>query len=62
MGIYDTAVVPGHETKSVGHEQTFRHDIMDLTDAKKALLALATQVARRMRREKVSAKTVSPES
>ena len=59
MGMDERDVVPGQETKSVGHEQTFRHDIMDLADAKKALLALATQVARRMRKAKLTGKTVS---
>ena len=59
MGIDERDVVPEHETKSVGHEQTFMQDIMDLDDARKELLALATKVGHRMRREKISGKTVS---
>jgi DNA polymerase-4 len=59
MGIDERDVVPEHETKSVGHEQTFMKDIMDLDDAKKELLALATKVGHRMRREQVTGKTVS---
>jgi len=59
MGIDDRDVVPEHEAKSVGHEQTFMKDIMDLDDARKELLALATKVGSRMRREKISGKTVS---
>ncbi len=52
MGMDERDVVPDHETKSVGNERTFMHDITELGDAKKALLALATQVGRRMRRKK----------
>ena len=59
MGIDERDVVPEHDAKSVGHEQTFMQDIMDLDDAKKELLALATKVGHRMRREKISGKTVS---
>ncbi len=59
MGIDDRDVEPEHETKSIGHEQTFMKDIMELDDAKKELLALANKVAGRMRREEVSGKTVS---
>ncbi len=59
MGMDERNVEPEHEIKSVGHERTFMHDIMDSGDAKKALLGLATRVARRMRRKKMTGKTVS---
>ena len=59
MGEDDRDVVPEHETKSVGNERTFMQDITELGDARKALLALATQVGRRMRRNKMTGKTVS---
>ena len=59
MGIDNRDVVPEHDAKSVGHEKTLMEDIMDLDDAKKELLALATKVASRMRREQVTGKTVS---
>lgn len=59
MGMDERDVEPGHEIKSVGHERTFMHDIINLRDAKKVLLSLATQVARRMRRKKMTGKTVS---
>jgi len=59
MGMDDRDVVPEHETKSVGNERTFMHDISALEDAKKALLALATQVGQRMRRKTMTGKTVS---
>ncbi len=59
MGMDERDVVPEHETKSVGNERTFMHDITAPGDARKALLALATQVGRRMRRKKMTGKTVS---
>jgi len=59
MGMDERDVVPGHETKSVGNERTFMQDIMEPGDAKKAILALSTQVGRRMRRKKMTGKTVS---
>jgi len=58
-GMDERDVVPDHETKSVGNERTFMQDVTELGDAKKALLALATQVGRRMRRKKMTGKTVS---
>ena len=59
MGMDERDVVPDHEAKSVGHERTFMEDIVDLDAAKKELLALANQTAHRMRREKVTGRTVS---
>jgi len=59
MGIDERDVVPEHETKSVGNERTFMQDISELGDAKRVLLGLATQVGRRMRRKKMTGRTVS---
>jgi DNA polymerase-4 len=59
MGIDERDVVTEHDVKSVGHEQTFLQDIIDLNLAKKELLSLANEVARRMRRKGVSGKTVT---
>jgi len=59
MGMDDRDVVPGHDVKSVGHEETFFQDILDKDLAKKELLALAYKVARRMRRKGVTARTVT---
>ena len=59
MGMDERDVVPEHEVKSVGHERTFMQDIVNLRDVKKVLLGLATQVARRLRRKKMTGKTVS---
>ena len=59
MGMDEREVVTEHEVKSVGHERTFLKDIFDLEAARKELLALAEKTARRMRREKVTGKTVT---
>ncbi len=58
-GIDERAVVPGHEIKSMGHEETFPEDIRDLDAAKKELLALSDKTARRMRRHGVQGKTLT---
>ena len=59
MGIDEREVVPEHDAKSVGHEETFEEDITDLALARKELLALAHKVAHRMRKEEVTGKTVT---
>ena len=59
MGIDDRAVVPEHNVKSIGHEETFAEDILDLNLARKELLSLSNKVARRMRRKGLEVKTVS---
>jgi DNA polymerase-4 len=59
MGIDERDVVTEHDAKSVGHEQTYLQDIIDLNLAKKELLSLANEVARRMRRKGATGKTVT---
>jgi DNA polymerase-4 len=59
MGIDDRDVVPYQEAKSIGNEETFNEDILDIDLAKKELLALASKVARRLRREGVEGKTIT---
>lgn len=59
LGIDDRDVVTAHEVKSIGHEITYSKDILDLELAKRELLSLANQVARRMRREGVEGKTIT---
>lgn len=59
MGLDEREVVPEQDTKSIGHEDTFAADITDLDPAKKELLALAHKVARRMRKDEVTGKTVT---
>ena len=45
--------------KSIGHEQTFEHDLIDLVDLRRELLRLSTQVGARLRRHGLTARTVS---
>jgi len=59
MGMDDREVVPEHDVKSIGHEQTFLQDVTELEEAKKNLLALTNKVAWRMRRNGIGGKTVT---
>jgi DNA polymerase IV len=59
MGVDEREVVVYHEAKSVGHEVTFSHDILDKDEAKEELLSLANRVARRMRRHGLSGTTIT---
>ncbi len=52
------AVVPDHEVKSISNETTFEKDIHDLTLLRSHLVALTEQVAWRLRRHKLRARTV----
>lgn len=58
-GIDEREVVPEHDTKSIGHEETFSEDIVDLGCAARKLLFLAGKVARRMRKDSLQGKTVT---
>jgi len=59
MGIDDREVVPERVAKSIGHEDTFIKDILDIALAKKELLSQANSVARRMRKEGIKGKTIT---
>jgi len=59
MGVDDRDVVPEHDVKSIGHENTFATDILDMDMAKRALLSQADKVAHRMRREGATGKTIT---
>lgn len=59
QGIDDREVEIRHEVKSIGHEETFVHDLLDMAAVKKALLSLATRVSRRLRSEGVMGRTVT---
>ncbi|MFH1629224.1 MAG: DNA polymerase IV [Pseudomonadota bacterium] len=59
MGIDDRDVITEHDAKSIGNEQTFLQDIIELDIAKKELLYLSNKVARRMRREDATGRTVT---
>ncbi|MDB4766571.1 DNA polymerase IV [bacterium] len=57
-GIDDRDVVPDRVAKSVSHEKTFPTDIFDDEVLAAWLLELTDQVARRMRRHEIFAKTI----
>ena len=59
MGVDKRDVIPEHDVKSVGHEQTFLQDIISLDAAQKELLTLADKVARRMRHKSLTGKTIT---
>jgi DNA polymerase-4 len=59
MGIDDRDTITHHEAKSIGNEETFGEDVLDIDPAKKELLALATKVARRLRHAGVEGKTIT---
>jgi DNA polymerase-4 len=59
MGVDDRDVMPEHDVKSMGHEQTFLHDITSLDAAKKEILALGNKLARRMRHKGITGNTVT---
>jgi DNA polymerase-4 len=59
MGIDERVVVTFHDIKSIGHEDTYSKDILDLKLVKRELLSLANRVARRMRRKGLEGKTIT---
>ena len=59
MGIDDRSVEIEHETKSIGHEETFLEDIIDIEKSERHLLALAFKTAERMRHNHLKGKTVT---
>jgi len=59
MGIDERDVEPEHDVKSISHEETFARNIVDMNFAKKELLSLSNKVARRMRNEGITGKTVT---
>lgn len=59
LGIDDRDVVPFHEIKSIGHEETFSRDITDVDRARKEILSLSNRVSHRMRQERTTARTIT---
>jgi DNA polymerase-4 len=58
-GLDERDVVTSHDVKSIGHENTYSEDILDVESAKRELLSLADRVARRMRRKGFEGKTIT---
>jgi DNA polymerase-4 len=59
MGIDKREVIPEHDVKSIGHEETFMQDIVSLGIAQKELLALSNKTARRMRHKGLKGRTIT---
>jgi len=58
QGIDDRRVTPDHEAKSISHETTFAVDVADKEVLRAWLLELTEQVARRLRRHGLRARSV----
>jgi DNA polymerase-4 len=59
QGIDDRDVEVSQEVKSIGHEETFTDDLLDMDIIRKELLSLATRVSRRLRGKGFVGKTVT---
>jgi DNA polymerase-4 len=59
QGIDSREVEPVREAKSIGREETYLEDVTDLEAAKRELLSLATEVARRLRRHGFMGRTIT---
>jgi DNA polymerase-4 len=59
LGIDDRAVETEHEVKSIGREETYGQDIHSIEAANKELLRLSYALARRLRCEAFSGKTIT---
>lgn len=58
-GLDDRPVQPAHGAKSLGHEHTFSSDTADREKLESALLALAQEVGRRLRKHGLGGRTVT---
>jgi len=58
-GVDERPVVPDHQAKSIGHEQTFGEDIADPEEVKRVLFDHVEQVGWRLRRRALSANRVT---
>jgi DNA polymerase-4 len=58
-GLGSDVVSPEHERKSVGHEQTFSHDIGDVRELEKILYGQTEEVCSSLRKHKLKAKTIT---
>ncbi|MBN1460659.1 MAG: DNA polymerase IV [Armatimonadetes bacterium] len=58
-GVDERPVETSREAKSVSAEQTFARDLQDIADMRRALAALSEEVARRLEKEGVLARTVT---
>jgi DNA polymerase-4 len=59
QGVDDRDVEASQEVKSIGREETFADDLLDMETVRRELLSLATRVSRRLRRHGIAGKTVT---
>jgi DNA polymerase-4 len=59
QGVDDRDVEPGREMKSIGREETFPDDLLDVEVIRRELLFLATRVSQRLRCHGVAGRTVT---
>ncbi|MBN2466667.1 MAG: DNA polymerase IV [Deltaproteobacteria bacterium] len=59
LGIDERDVETDHQTKSIGREETYSEDIMDVEEIRKELLSLAMKVAGRLRRNRCTGKVLT---
>ena len=59
QGVDDRDVEVSQEVKSIGREETFADDLLDMETVRRELLSLATRVSRRLRRHGIAGKTVT---
>jgi DNA polymerase-4 len=58
-GIDDRPVVPDHQARSIGQEQTFGQDVADPAEVRQVLLSQCEQVGYRVRRHGLRCRTVT---
>ena len=58
-GVDDSPVTPEHDAKSISREETFSRDIRDIEVLRRELLRLSEEVAWRLRRHNLQARTVT---
>ncbi|HPS53768.1 MAG TPA: DNA polymerase IV [Phycisphaerae bacterium] len=58
-GLDDRPVVPDHQAKSIGQEQTFASDVADVVELRRVLNDHVERITRRLRRHELLAKTIT---
>jgi DNA polymerase-4 len=59
LGIDEREIAPEQEAKSIGREETYAYDLVDMEAIRKELLSLAGRVGERMRSHGVKGKTIT---
>ncbi|HEY5664037.1 MAG TPA: DNA polymerase IV [Ilumatobacter sp.] len=59
LGVDDRPVESDREAKSIGHEETYPHDLHDLVDLERELVRQADAVSARLRRHGTAARTLT---